>query len=237
MKRSAIVLACVLTILGFVATPLMSADIQTAGTSEVFFSPNGGATDAVVREISAAREEIFILAYSFTSKPIAVALLDAHKRGVKIIAVLDKRQRSEKHSTAALISNAGIPVLIDTHHAIAHNKVMIMDRSTLITGSFNFTAAAEGKNAENLLVMKGNQPLVDQYLRNFETHKGHSVPYESKGEERVDEPDFPTISLDGREPALSLSKGQGEGEKAPSPTKGGSGIDTTLSRRLRVLFP
>jgi phosphatidylserine/phosphatidylglycerophosphate/cardiolipin synthase-like enzyme len=211
MKHSAIVLACVLTILGFVATPLMSASLETPGTTEVFFSPNGGATDAVVREITTAREEIFILAYSFTSKPIAVALLAAHKRGVKIIAVLDKRQRREKYSTAALISNAGIPVLIDTHHAIAHNKVMIMDRSTLITGSFNFTAAAEGKNAENLLVMKGNQPLVDQYLRNFEAHKEHSVPYESKEGERVEEPGFPTLFLDGKEPALSLSKGQDEG--------------------------
>lgn len=190
MKRSVIALACVLAIVGFAAMPSMSASLETPGTTEVFFSPNGGATDAVVREISAAREEIFILAYSFTSKPIATALLDAHKRDVKIIAVLDKRQRSEKHSAAPLISNAGIPVLIDTRHAIAHNKVMIMDRSTLITGSFNFTAAAEGKNAENLLVMKGNQPLIDQYLRNFETHKEHSVPYEDKGGEHVDEPDL-----------------------------------------------
>ncbi len=180
MKRSVIALACVLAIVGFGAMPSVSASLQTDETTEVFFSPNGGATDAVVREISAAREEIFILAYSFTSRPIAVALLDAHERGVKIIAVLDKRQRNEKHSAAALISSAGIPVLIDAHHAIAHNKVMIMDRSTLITGSFNFTAAAEGKNAENLLVMKGNQPLIDQYLRNFETHKGHSVPYEGE---------------------------------------------------------
>ncbi|MBF0635371.1 MAG: phospholipase D family protein, partial [Nitrospinae bacterium] len=205
MKRSVIVLACVIAIVGFGAIPSVSASLQTDETTEVFFSPNGGATDAVVREITSAREEIFIQAYSFTSKPIATALLDAHKRDVKIIAVLDKRQKSEKHSAAALISTAGIPVLIDTRHAIAHNKVMIMDRSTLITGSFNFTAAAEGKNAENLLVMKGNQPLIDQYLRNFETHKEHSVPYEDNGGERVDEPGFPTLSLDGR--------GQGEGGK------------------------
>lgn len=70
-----------------------------------------------------------------------------------------------------------MPVLIDDKHAIAHNKIMIIDKSTLITGSFNFTAAAENKNAENLLVIKGNKPLVDNYIENFEAHKGHSAPY------------------------------------------------------------
>lgn len=116
-------------------------------------------------------------AYSFTSKPIAKALLDAHKRGVKVVAVLDKSQRTQKYSGATFLANAGIPVYIDSQHAIAHNKVMVLDRSTLITGSFNFTAAAEGKNAENLLVIKGNKPLVDKYIANFETHRTHSEPY------------------------------------------------------------
>jgi len=50
---------------------------------------------------------------------------------------------------------------------------MILDRSTLITGSFNFTKAAEEKNAENLLILKGNKTLVDRFIRNFEEHKRH----------------------------------------------------------------
>lgn len=78
---------------------------------------------------------------------------------------------------ALFLSNAGVPVLIDSKHAIAHNKVIILDRSVLITGSFNFTKAAEEKNAENLLIIKGNQKLVSEYLKNFEAHKGHSVQY------------------------------------------------------------
>lgn len=57
---------------------------------------------------------------------------------------------------------------------------MILDRSTLITGSFNFTKAAEEKNAENLLVIKVNKPLVERYMRNFEEHKGHSEEYVGK---------------------------------------------------------
>lgn len=96
---------------------------------------------------------------------------------MKIEAVLDKSNATAKYSAATFLANAGIPVLIDSAHAIAHNKIMIIDRATLITGSFNFTSAAETKNAENLLVIKGNKPLVEKYLLNFEAHKGHSTPY------------------------------------------------------------
>lgn len=158
----------------------IAAPIPATGTIDVYFSPKGGATEVVVREIGKARNEVLVQAYSFTSKPIAKALLDAHKRGVKVVAVLDKSQRSERYTSATFLSNAGIQVLIDDKHAIAHNKIMIIDRATLITGSFNFTKAAEEKNAENLLVMKGNKTLVAEYLQNFEAHKGHSEVYTGK---------------------------------------------------------
>jgi phosphatidylserine/phosphatidylglycerophosphate/cardiolipin synthase-like enzyme len=154
-----------------------SYPIPSTGTVDVYFSPNGGATDAITREIGKARQEVLVQAYSFTSKPISKALLDAHKRGIKVVAVLDKSQRTQNYSGATVLANAGIPVYIDSQHAIAHNKIIIIDRRTLITGSFNFTKADEEKNAENLLVITGNQPLVDRYLRNFEEHKAHSEPY------------------------------------------------------------
>jgi len=146
----------------------------------VYFSPRGEATEAIVREINSATREILLQAYSFTSKPIAQALVAARKRGIRIEAVLDRSQRREKYTSADFVAHAGIPTYIDASHAIAHNKIMILDRSTLITGSFNFTKAAEEKNAENLLVMKGNRPLVDRYIRNFEDHKGHSEGYQGR---------------------------------------------------------
>jgi phosphatidylserine/phosphatidylglycerophosphate/cardiolipin synthase-like enzyme len=175
MKRLILSLFIVLQLTTLTA---IAEGMPSIGTIEVFFSPSGGATEAIVREIGKARQEILVQAYSFTSKPIAKALLDAKKRGISIIAVLDKSQRTERYTAATFLLNAGIPVFIDDKHAIAHNKIIIIDRSTLITGSFNFTRAAEENNAENLLVIKGNQKLVDQYLRNFEEHKGHSELYE-----------------------------------------------------------
>ncbi|MGD0819443.1 MAG: phospholipase D-like domain-containing protein [Desulfomonilia bacterium] len=54
---------------------------------------------------------------------------------------------------------------------------MIIDQSTLITGSFNFTKAAEDNNAENLLIIKGNKSLVDRYIQNFNEHREHSERY------------------------------------------------------------
>lgn len=166
-------------LIAFLLLPMttMAVSVPITGSAEVYFSPRGGATEAVVAEINHARQEILIQAYSFTSKPIAKALLNAKKRGVKIDAVLDKSNATAKYSAATFLANAGIPVLIDAEHAIAHNKIMIIDRSVLITGSFNFTAAAENKNAENLLVLKGDRILIGKYIRNFDEHKAHSTPY------------------------------------------------------------
>lgn len=150
---------------------------NSTGTVDVYFSPNGGCTNAIVTELNNAKTEILVQAYSFTSAPIAKALTDARKRGVHIEVVLDKSQKSEKYTSADFVAHAGIPVFIDSKHKIAHNKIMIIDRNILITGSFNFTKSAEESNAENLLILKGNKPLVERYIQNFEAHKGHSERY------------------------------------------------------------
>jgi phosphatidylserine/phosphatidylglycerophosphate/cardiolipin synthase-like enzyme len=142
-------------------------------TSEVFFSPNAGCTDAIVHELARAKTSVRIQAYSFTSAPIAKALVDAHKRGVKVAAILDKSQRSAKYTSASFLANSKIPTFIDDHHAIAHNKIMIIDKSTVITGSFNFTKAAEEKNAENVLIIR-DKDLAAKYTENWRNHAGHA---------------------------------------------------------------
>ena len=144
---------------------------------QVCFSPKGGCTEAIVNQIEAAKSEILVQAYSFTSAPIAKALTDAFKRGVKVEAILDKSQKRERYTSATFISNAGIPTYIDSKHAIAHNKIMIIDKETVITGSFNFTKAAEEKNAENLRIIKAKD-LAKLYIDNWYAHKEHSEPYE-----------------------------------------------------------
>lgn len=152
-----------------------------AGPSiRLFFSPNGGGTEAILSEIRHARAEVLVQAYSFTSAPIAKALLDARKRGVKVIVILDKSQRKASYSAADFLRNSGIATYIDGKHAIAHNKIMIIDRECVLTGSFNFTKAAEEKNAENILVIRGDPDLTSKYIGNFDWHLRHSEAYQGR---------------------------------------------------------
>ena len=145
------------------------------------FSPRGGCTDAVVNEIRQARQQILVQAYSFTSQAIAAALVEAHSRGVQVVIILDKSQKSEQYSGADYVAHAGIPTLIDSAHQIAHNKIMLIDGQTIITGSFNFTKNAEENNAENLLIIRGRPDLYQAYENNFRQHYGHSQQYQSRG--------------------------------------------------------
>ena len=143
---------------------------------EVYFSPNGGCTDAIVKALGDAKTSVLVQAYSFTSAPIAKALVDAHKRGVDVQVILDKSQRSEKYSSADFVAHAGIPTYIDAKHKIAHNKIMVIDGQVVITGSFNFTKSAESENAENLLIINSTD-LAVKYTKNWQEHLGHSERY------------------------------------------------------------
>ncbi|MFH0957732.1 MAG: phospholipase D family protein [Pseudomonadota bacterium] len=149
-------------------------------TWEVYFSPKGGCTDAIISELNKAKTTILVQAYSFTSAPIAKALLNAHKRAVKVEVILDKSQRTQKYSSATFLYNSGIPTKIDSQHAIAHNKVMIIDGETVITGSFNFTKAAEDNNAENLLIIRDKR-IASLYTKNWQEHAQHSEVYVGRG--------------------------------------------------------
>ena len=144
---------------------------------QVFFSPHGGATDAVVAALDHATNNVYVQAYSFTSAPIAKALVNAARRGAKVQVILDKSQRTEKYSEADFLKNEAIPPLIDAEHAIAHNKVMVIDGYLVLTGSFNFTKAAEENNAENLLMIY-DPVLAKRYLQNWQAHQAHCEIYQ-----------------------------------------------------------
>lgn len=177
-----IVLAVLIFLAIHCAFPVTATSETSAGPSiRLYFSPNGGGTEAIISEIRHARAEVLVQAYSFTSAPIAKALLDARKRGVKVTVILDKSQRKASYSSADFLRNSGVATYIDGKHAIAHNKIMIIDRECVITGSFNFTKAAEEKNAENILVIRGNPELTAKYIGNFDWHLRHSEVYQGRG--------------------------------------------------------
>lgn len=158
-----------------------SASGTVAPNITVAFSPNGGATQAVVDAIDEAQHSVRMGAYFFTSKPIAQALVAAHRRGVEVRAILDKTQATHSYSGATFLANNGIPTRIDRQHSIFHNKLVIIDGHSVVTGSFNFTKAAQNNNAENLIVLHNYPDIARQYAANWQLHWDHSEAYSGLG--------------------------------------------------------
>jgi phosphatidylserine/phosphatidylglycerophosphate/cardiolipin synthase-like enzyme len=145
---------------------------------EVYFSPGGGCADAIVKAIESATNNIRVQAYEFTSPKIAQALITAKARGVNVRMLLDKNQQSDRsqYDAKRFLRQARINIRLDKAHAIAHNKVIIIDGTKVITGSYNFTKAAENENAENVLIIS-NPAIAAQYMTNWQAHASHSAPY------------------------------------------------------------
>lgn len=144
---------------------------------EVVFTPGEDAAGKVISSIRQAHRQVLVQAFSFTHEGIARALLEAHRRGVEVRLIADREQteRMERGQVPGLAS-AGVPVWLDGNHQSAHNKVMIIDGSTVITGSFNFTNAAQHRNAENVVMLSGNAGLAEAYSKNWQRHLEHSKP-------------------------------------------------------------
>jgi phosphatidylserine/phosphatidylglycerophosphate/cardiolipin synthase-like enzyme len=154
------------------ALPSVSEDNLT-----VYFSPNGGCTEAIVREIGKSSQCVYVLAAQFTYAPIAKALIAAHARGVDVQVVIDQDKNEGEKSEADRLVEGHIPTFTDARHHTAHNKVILIDHRLIFTGSFNLTRESETENAENLLLIDGKSKLVTAYEANFKEHLSHSKPY------------------------------------------------------------
>ncbi|CAH2898008.1 MAG: Phosphatidylserine/phosphatidylglycerophosphate/ cardiolipin synthases and related enzymes-like protein precursor [uncultured Paraburkholderia sp.] len=149
------------------ATGAIAAQPLPAGAAyDLGFSPAVGsasALDVVLRAIDGARSSIVVVAYSFTSKPIATVLLAAHRRGVKVAVVADRGQNAKSYSAVWFLANQGVPVRLNDRYEATHDKFMVIDGLHVETGSFNYSSAAANRNAENALVLWNAKPLADRY--------------------------------------------------------------------------
>lgn len=141
-----------------------SAQFAPAAPSSiaVAFTP-GQALPLVLDTIRGARSTIFVAAYSFTSKPVATALRDATRRGVKVFVLADATEAGKGYSAVRFLANERVPVRINGQYAIQHNKFMVIDGATVQTGSFNYTSSAAQRNAENVLVVRNAPAIAAQY--------------------------------------------------------------------------
>jgi phosphatidylserine/phosphatidylglycerophosphate/cardiolipin synthase-like enzyme len=149
-------------------------------TGSLYFPPQGEETEVIVRELNKSQNSILVQSFSIFSDPVAKALVSAQERGVNVQILLDKSPPDELYIANGIFVNVGISIKIDSAHAIGQNKVMIIDGETIITGSFNFTKAAEDKNAVNLLVIR-DKATAKKYTKSWQYHEGHSEPYSGRG--------------------------------------------------------
>lgn len=151
---------------------------------DLLFSPKDPCASEIITCINKATSTIDVAMYYFTMRQIAQALLDAKKRGVYVRVVLDKSQAVEKFSKSRFLMNNGIEVKYSSGAGIMHNKFCIIDDTTLITGSFNWTGAADLKNDENLLIINSRE-LASKYSRYFEELWNRTRPVIYKYKDRV----------------------------------------------------
>lgn len=167
--------------LWLVAAALCSPLLANAAESQIEtgFSPEGSARTLVLKTINSAHHSIRMLSYSFTAPDIMKALAEAHDRGVDVRIVVDERGNHNKSSRAAMnyIVNHGIPLRTDHHYPIQHDKVMIIDGDTVETGSFNYTASAERRNSENVVVIHHAPALAQAYLAHWQTRWEYGEEY------------------------------------------------------------
>jgi phosphatidylserine/phosphatidylglycerophosphate/cardiolipin synthase-like enzyme len=146
---------------------LFSPQAYAGQSTQAAFSPSPEAIALVQNTINHADYSIDLAAYSFTSYKIAYALIEAKQRGVEVRVLLDKAQGKRHYLAIKDLQEAGIPIRINRHYAIMHDKYLIVDDKTVETGSFNYTINAEKYNAENVIVIKNNKKLANLYLANW----------------------------------------------------------------------
>jgi phosphatidylserine/phosphatidylglycerophosphate/cardiolipin synthase-like enzyme len=173
------VYSLIFVLMAFLMLAVLTFAQDPCPTIEVYFSPKGGCNEAIIREITNAKSAVLVQAYWLTSDLICKGLRDAHKRGLEVKVIVDKRRRFQGYSEVDFFYNEGIPVRIDSVHVIAHDKTIVLDGCVVITGSFNFTKKAEEGNAENLLVIR-DKKLAEKYTENWWRHWLHSQSYEGK---------------------------------------------------------
>jgi phosphatidylserine/phosphatidylglycerophosphate/cardiolipin synthase-like enzyme len=185
MKKIASWVALALGVLVYLIGPALTGTASTvpgntrvngiqAEVLGVYFTPPVGAAAAIVRTIDASEREVLVQAYGFTHNAIAQALVRAHQRGVRVYVLLDKKSEKTNRYVIDMLTQAQVDLRYDGKHAIAHNKVMVIDESVVITGSFNFTNSAETRNAENLLLLKSGE-LARRYKSEWQIHWAHGT--------------------------------------------------------------
>lgn len=135
--------------------------------SENYFSPDDGAGRRILDLLKGAESSIYFLAFSFTTDDFAETIVRKAREGLSIAGVMDEGQiKSNTGGEYDRFKQAGLPVYIDGNPGNMHHKVFIIDERIVIFGSYNFSASAERRNDENVLIVFDPE-FAAQFVKEF----------------------------------------------------------------------
>ena len=133
----------------------------------VSFSRYEDTRSLLINWISRANRSIYVMVMCITADELADSLIDAYNRGINVTIIIDDMYKTSKGSDYEEILNAGIDIRSDNSWRLMHHKVMIIDGYIIVTGSYNWSASAEDKNWENIVILR-SQSLANYYLEEFQ---------------------------------------------------------------------
>lgn len=143
-------------------------------TIENYFAPEDDVMNQIISEVSAAQTSIHFMAYSFTYDDLADAMLQKMSHGVEVGGIFESFGANAPASECTTILTAGADITLDGNPDTFHHKVIIIDDSIVIVGSFNFSANATDNNDENLLIVHDSS-LALAYEQEYQRMKLQSI--------------------------------------------------------------
>lgn len=144
------------------------------GHVRVFFGPEDGLAAALVDVLAGAQERIRFMAFSFTLDELGAMLLQQAAAGVEVQGIFERTGSETVWSELGPLYCAGLDLRQDGNPYLLHHKVFLIDDSTVVTGSANFSAAGTGRNDENLLIID-DPALVAPYAAEFARRRDEAV--------------------------------------------------------------
>ena len=139
-------------------TSTATTTVSIPSVRETCFSRVEQCDVLLVSLINRANRSVYVAVYSFTRDSLATALIYAKERGVEVRVVIERERAYEQGSEYSRLKSAGVDVRLDGNPNLMHHKFIVIDENIVVTGSYNWTTAAEDMNDENIVI------IVDQYV-------------------------------------------------------------------------
>lgn len=141
---------------------------------ENYFASEDEVMNKVINTVKEAKSTIHFMAYSFTDDTLGQTMIDKTGEGVIVEGIFETIGAKSKYSECDTLLTKGYDIRLDGNPKTFHHKVIIIDSSIVILGSFNFSANADNQNDENILIVYDTR-LAKAYEQEYQLMKSQSV--------------------------------------------------------------